>query len=165
MFDPRLHAGLSCMRASKPGGRSLSLPIHRVLPGSVRGTLRSGYDPSVTLGSLSMALLRLNYRLARIPLQLVEDVGIALLDERAPTRLAYEQLLITCDSAAAILLGDEYAAARAADMRRRNAGVRVTIARRHQRVDAESAALLDLQRERFERRRHQGHRPSLTYLS
>ena len=100
-----------------------------------------------------MALLRLNYRLARIPLQLVEDVGIALLDERAPTRLAYEQLLITCDSAAAILLGDEYAAARAADKRRRNAGVRVTIARRHQRVDAESAALLDLQRERFERRR------------
>lgn len=99
-----------------------------------------------------MALLRLNYRLARIPLQLVEDVGIALLDEHAPTRLAYEQLLITCDHAAAILLGDEYAAARAADMRRRSAGVRVTIARRHQRVDAESAALLDLQRERFTRR-------------
>ncbi len=101
-----------------------------------------------------MALLRLNYRLARVPLQLVEDVGIALLDEHAPMRPAYEQLLIPCDHAAAILLGDEYAATRAADMRRRSAGVRVTMPRRHQRVDAESAALLDLQRERFERRQH-----------
>nr|WP_271212231.1 hypothetical protein [Rhodococcus wratislaviensis]GLK38658.1 hypothetical protein GCM10017611_55250 [Rhodococcus wratislaviensis] len=110
----------------------------------------------MTIGSLSMALLRLHYRLARIPLQLVEDVGIVLLDEKAPTRLAYEQFLITCDHAAAILLGDEFAAARAADLRRRSAGIRVTIARRHQRVDAESAALLDLQRARFNQRRQGG---------
>ncbi|EHI43485.1 hypothetical protein OPAG_08988 [Rhodococcus opacus PD630] len=114
--------------------------------------MRTGYDPAVTLGSLSMALLRVNYRLLRIPLQLAEDVGMAYLDEQAPARLAYEELLLQCDRAAAYLLDDEYAAARVGELRRHRAAVRLRIARRHQRVDAESAALLDLQRVRFERR-------------
>ncbi|MGW5152052.1 hypothetical protein [Rhodococcus koreensis] len=105
----------------------------------------------MTIGSLPMALLRFQYRLARIPLQLAEDVGMAYLDEQAPVRLAYEEFLIQCDRAAAYLLDDEYAAARVGDLRRHTAAVHVTIARQHQRVDAEHAALLDLQRARFER--------------
>ena len=57
--------------------------------------------PRVTLGSLSLALLRVNYRLARLPLQLFEDVAVSRLDEQEPVRLAYEQILIDCDRAAA----------------------------------------------------------------
>ncbi|EHI43409.1 hypothetical protein OPAG_09217 [Rhodococcus opacus PD630] len=94
--------------------------------------MRTGYDPAVTLGSLSMALLRVNYRLLRIPLQLAEDVGMAYLDEQAPARLAYEGLLLQCDRAAAYLLDDEYAAARVGELRRHRAAVRLRIARRHQ---------------------------------
>lgn len=66
------------------------------------------------------------------------------LDERAPLRLAYENVLVTVDRAAAHLLDDEAAAARACALRQRTAAVRVTIALRQrrtkQRREAEGAA-------------------------
>ncbi|MFC9767592.1 hypothetical protein [Rhodococcus jostii] len=100
-----------------------------------------------------MTLLRINYQLLRIPLQFVEHIAITQLDEQAPTRLAYEQLLIQCDRAAGYFLGDENANGRAAELHRHTTAVQAGIARRHRRVDAESATLLDLQRARFHRRR------------
>ncbi|AII03179.1 hypothetical protein OYT95_35120 [Rhodococcus sp. JS3073] len=100
-----------------------------------------------------MTLLRINYQLLRMPLQFVEHIAIRQLDEQAPARLAYEQLLIRCDRAAGYLLEDENAHGRAAALHRHTTAVRVGIARRHRRVDAESATLLDLQRARFHRRR------------
>ncbi|MEN0136273.1 MAG: hypothetical protein AAGC80_14065 [Rhodococcus sp. (in: high G+C Gram-positive bacteria)] len=109
----------------------------------------------MTLSSLSMALLRVNYRLARLPLRLFEDVAVTRLDEHEPIRLAYEQILIECDRAAAYLLNDEDAAVRAADLTRRTASVRLQIAREHHRVQRRGVILLDEQRERFRRRRRQ----------
>ncbi|MBC2638277.1 hypothetical protein H5400_05090 [Rhodococcus wratislaviensis] len=100
-----------------------------------------------------MTFLRINYQLLRIPLQLVGRIATTQLDEQAPSRLAYEQLLIRCDRAAAYLLDDEDADDRAAELDRHTAAVRVAITRRQQQVDAESATLLDLQRARFHQRR------------
>lgn len=111
--------------------------------------------PRVTLGSLSLALLRVNYRLARLPLQLFEDVAVSRLDEQEPVRLAYEQILIDCDRAAAYLLNDENAARRAAELERRTMSVRLLIAREHHRVQRRGVILLDEQRERFHQRRQQ----------
>ena len=109
--------------------------------------------PRVTLGSLSMALLRVNYRLARLPLQLIEDLAVSRLDEQEPIRLAYEQILIGCDRAAAYLLNDENAARCATDLERRTTSVRLLIAREDHRVRRRGVILLDEQRERFHRRR------------
>ncbi|WP_236603758.1 hypothetical protein [Rhodococcus sp. WAY2] len=104
-------------------------------------------------GTLPMAVLRAEYEAVRFPLQLVEDVGMAHLDQRTPLRLAYEKMLVTVDRAAAHLLDDEAAATRACALRQRTAAVRVTVAlrkrRTQQRLEAEGAA-------RMERwRRHQ----------
>lgn len=96
-----------------------------------------------------MALLRFQYRLARIPLQLVEDIAVSQLDEQAPSRLAYEQFLIDCDRAAAYILNDENAARRAADLKRHTAAVRILIARQQRRAHRDSVVLLAEQRARF----------------
>ncbi|MFD6059625.1 hypothetical protein [Rhodococcus wratislaviensis] len=61
-----------------------------------------------------IGVLRLNCRLARLPLQLVDDVAMVHLDRQAPARLAYQRFLIGCDRTAAYLLNDETAARRAA---------------------------------------------------
>jgi len=100
----------------------------------VHGTFRPGYDPSVTLGSLSRALLRVSYDIAQFPFQLVEYVGMSRLDERAPLRLACENVLVTVDRAAGRMLDDEAAAARACALRQRTTAVRVTIALEHRRA-------------------------------
>ena len=56
-----------------------------------------------TLRGPALALLRFNYHLARIPLQLAEWGVLSRLDEQASTRLAYEQLLIDCDIDSGVL--------------------------------------------------------------
>ncbi|KAF0957399.1 hypothetical protein [Rhodococcus sp. T7] len=111
------------------------------------------------LDSVPVALARLNYRVLRVPLQVIEDRGMSRIDEQSPTRLAFEHFLIDCDRAAAHLLGDERAAARAAALRNRTLTVRFAIA---QRIHRDRLILLDQQRARFhERRRHRGgHRPT-----
>lgn len=81
------------------------------------------------------------------------------LDRRAPLRLAYEKVLVTVDLAAAHLLDDEAAAARACALRRRTAAVRVTLAlrqrRTRQRRDAEGAARMERWRRYHARLRRQ----------
>ena len=96
-----------------------------------------------------MAFLRFQYRLARIPLQLVEDIAVSQLDEQAPSRLAYEQFLIYCDRAAAYILNDENAARRGADLKRHTAAVRILIARQQRRAHRDTVVLLAEQRARF----------------
>lgn len=86
------------------------------------------------LGALPKTVARINYRLVHIPLQLIEDVAMSQLDEAAPTRLAYEQVLIECDRAAAHLFDDQDAAARAAALHAHTAAVRLILARRRHRA-------------------------------
>ncbi len=136
-------------------------------PQFTHGTFRPGYDPSVTLGSLARALLRVNYDIAQFPLQLVEDVGMSRLDERAPLRLAYENVLVTVDRAAGRLLDDEAAAARACALCQRTTAVRVTIALEHrraqQRWEAEKATRMARMEER-ERHRQRLRDAKVVYL-
>lgn len=111
------------------------------------------------LDAVPVALARLNYRVLRIPLQVIEDRGMSRIDEQAPARLAFEHFLIDCDRTAAHLLGDGDAAARAADLRRHTTTVRFAIAHEQERIHRERLILLDQQRARFnERRRHRGAR-------
>jgi hypothetical protein len=55
---------------------------------------------------LPFAVLRLQYRLARLPLQLIEDRVMARLDSEAPARLFYERSLGTLDATVGNALGD-----------------------------------------------------------
>lgn len=52
------------------------------------------------------AILRLQYRIARTPLQLVEDRVMARMDQEAPGRLMYERALGVLDAAAGSALRD-----------------------------------------------------------
>ncbi|MET4610020.1 hypothetical protein ABIC28_000990 [Rhodococcus sp. PvR044] len=115
------------------------------------------YDRTV-LG-LPIAMARFNYRLARLPLQLIEDVAVVRLPEESALRLGYEKALIDCDRAAADLLNDESAATRACRLHEQTAPARVTRALELRRVEqheeavyAAEAELLHGHRERFLRR-------------
>jgi len=52
------------------------------------------------------AVLRFQYRVARMPLQLVEDRVLARMDDEAPARLAYERALGAVDGVVGHALGD-----------------------------------------------------------
>lgn len=115
------------------------------------------YDRAVP--SLPLAMARFNYRLARLPLQLIEVAAVAWLPEESALRLGYEKVLIDCDRAAAYLLDDRSAHDRACALREQTAPARTTRARqlrrieqREQAVDAAAAELLHDHRERFHRR-------------
>ncbi|MGW6376229.1 hypothetical protein ACWFRB_09220 [Rhodococcus sp. NPDC055112] len=108
---------------------------------------------------LPMAMARFNYRLARLPFQLIEDVAVVRLPEESAVRLRFERILIDCDRAAADLLNDESAAARACRLHEQTAPARVTRALELRRVEqheeavhAAEAELLHGHRERFLRR-------------
>jgi hypothetical protein len=60
----------------------------------------------MTITDLPFAVLRFQYRLARFPLQLIEDRVMARLDSEAPARLFYERSLGTLDSTVGNALGD-----------------------------------------------------------
>ncbi|MBP1162118.1 hypothetical protein ABIC28_002648 [Rhodococcus sp. PvR044] len=108
---------------------------------------------------LPLAMARFNYRLVRLPLQLIEDVAVVRLPEESALRLGYERILIDCDRVAAHLLRDESAAARACRLHEETAPARVTRALELRRVEqheeavhAAEAELLHGHRERFLRR-------------
>ncbi|GAA4481133.1 hypothetical protein GCM10023094_28780 [Rhodococcus olei] len=106
--------------------------------------------------SAARLALRFQYRVARLPFHLLHIAVLEpILDDSAPTRLAYERLLIDCDRTVARLLADGAAADRAERLRRRSAPARYTIARRHRQIQSDTDAVLDRHRARFEeRRRH-----------
>ena len=58
------------------------------------------------LSDLPFAILRFQYRLARTPLQMVEDRVLPLVDREAPGRLMYERAVGALDAAAGNALRD-----------------------------------------------------------
>ncbi|MCZ4557228.1 hypothetical protein O4215_16785 [Rhodococcus maanshanensis] len=113
---------------------------------------------------IPMAVARFNYRFARLPFQLVEDIGATRLDEGAAVRLGYERMLIYCDRAAAYLLHDESAAMRARDLREQTNPARIALElekrqaeQREQGEDVDEVQLLRGHRAKF-LHRHQAYR-------
>ncbi|MGW4340193.1 hypothetical protein ACWEK5_46590 [Rhodococcus koreensis] len=145
LTDDLLEAVGAARTAAVPWGRRLRRHVTSSVPHHPPGSrfpppvrMRTRYPRVVRLAGIPRAVLRVEYSLARIPLQLLEDLTAAHLDEQAPTRLAYEQFLIGCDRAAH-LLGDKNAAARAADLRRHTTAVRIILAREQHRAHHRSA--------------------------
>jgi outer membrane biosynthesis protein TonB len=60
----------------------------------------------MNITDLPFAILRLQYRIARTPLQLLEDRVMARMDDEAPGRLMYERALGALDAAAGSALRD-----------------------------------------------------------
>src|SRR4051812_33489487 len=58
------------------------------------------------IAEIPFAVLRFQYQIARIPLQLIEDQMAARLYKEAPVRLFYERSLGSVDAAIGDLLGD-----------------------------------------------------------
>jgi hypothetical protein len=56
---------------------------------------------------LPLTVLRIQYRIARFPLELIEDRIVSQWDSEAPGRLLYERSLGQLDSAVGSLLGDQ----------------------------------------------------------
>ena len=56
--------------------------------------------------ALPLTILRIQYRIARIPLQLIETNVVVKMDAESPARLAYEHTLGSLDRAVGNLLGD-----------------------------------------------------------
>ncbi|MGW6376203.1 hypothetical protein ACWFRB_09090 [Rhodococcus sp. NPDC055112] len=84
---------------------------------------------------IPMAVARFNYRFARLPFQLIEDIGATRLNEGATVRLGYERMLICCDRAAAYLLHDESAAMRARDLREQTNPARIALAQEQRQAE------------------------------
>jgi len=74
----------------------------------------------VSIIELPLQVLRLQYRLARFPLQFIEDRWIARLDAEAPARLIYERSLGGLDAAVGGVLGDSTLRKRGAVLARRS---------------------------------------------
>lgn len=125
---------------------------HAATPGvQVRSVLRHSINGA---GSVVRAVLRLQYRVARIPLDLVDTAVAEVFADDASARLAYDRLLIGCDRAAAHWLADPTAAARAHRREQRSAPARYALARRHQQLQSDTDLVLARHRARFEQRRH-----------
>ncbi|WP_370329193.1 IF2 family translation initiation factor [Mycolicibacterium hippocampi] len=56
--------------------------------------------------NMPVVILRLQYRIARLPLQLIEDRVMTRLDAETPARLFYERSLGSLDAAVGSVLGD-----------------------------------------------------------
>lgn len=105
-------------------------------------------------GGLAPAALRMQYRIARLPAQVVVEAVLPhLFDDEAAVRLVCEHLLADCDRVAARRLGDTAAAVRADRLRHRTAVTRYAIARRQCRALTRAEVVLAGHRDRFEQRR------------
>jgi hypothetical protein len=60
----------------------------------------------MTFTDLPLAVLRFQYQMARVPLQMIEDQFLARLDPDTPARLFYERSLGALDATAGRILGD-----------------------------------------------------------
>ncbi|OBG12051.1 IF2 family translation initiation factor [Mycolicibacterium celeriflavum] len=60
----------------------------------------------MSLTAIPRAVLRLQYQVARMPLQLIDDRFVARMDSEAPARLFYERSLGMLDTAVGAALGD-----------------------------------------------------------
>lgn len=60
----------------------------------------------MSLMAIPRAVLKLQYQVARAPLQLIDDRFVARLDDEAPARLFYQRSLGMLDTAVGVALGD-----------------------------------------------------------
>ncbi|KUI02852.1 hypothetical protein [Mycobacterium sp. IS-3022] len=60
----------------------------------------------MSLTAIPRAVLRIQYQVARMPLQLIDDRFVARMDSEAPARLFYERSLGMLDTAVGVALGD-----------------------------------------------------------
>jgi hypothetical protein len=74
----------------------------------------------VSIIELPLQVLRAQYRLARLPLQFIEDRWIARLDAEAPARLVFERSFGALDAAVGGALGDSALRKRGAVLARRS---------------------------------------------
>lgn len=74
----------------------------------------------MTIIEVPLQVLRAQYRLARFPLQFIEERWIARLDAEAPARLIYERSFGTLDAAVGRALGDSALRRRGAVLARRS---------------------------------------------
>jgi hypothetical protein len=98
---------------------------------------------------LPLAALRLQYRITRLPMQLIENQVAARLKEDAPARLFLERSIGTIDSTVGGLLGDAEVGRRGAalversDTLKRAAELDATAKKKRRQADAEFAAVRD----------------------
>ncbi|QEN12188.1 IF2 family translation initiation factor [Mycolicibacterium sp. ELW1] len=105
--------------------------------------------------TLPFAVLRLQYRAARIPLQIVEDHLVARLAAESPARLFYERSLGALDVRVGRTLGDRGLTERGAAMAKRSDTLREAA-----RLDAEAEAEARSAGEEFTTRRDEAIRQS-----
>lgn len=77
------------------------------------------------MSDVPFAILRLNYRVARLPLQIVEEQVVARLDTESPARLVYERSLGALDVTVGNLLGAPDIAERGAALAERSEALRL----------------------------------------
>ncbi|KAA0098944.1 IF2 family translation initiation factor [Mycolicibacterium sp. P1-18] len=77
----------------------------------------------MAISDIRRAILRAQYRLARTPLQFVEDRFVSRLDDEAPARLIYERSVGVLDAVAGRVLGDDEAARRGTAVAQRSAAL------------------------------------------
>lgn len=77
------------------------------------------------ISDVPFAILRLNYRAARLPLQIVEEQVVARLDTESPARLIYERSLGALDVTVGNLLGAPDIAERGAALAERSEALRL----------------------------------------
>ncbi|MEO3758928.1 IF2 family translation initiation factor [Mycobacterium sp. B14F4] len=78
----------------------------------------------MTITELPLRLLRFQYQVARLPLQLIEDRFVAQMDSEAPARLWYERSLGMLDTAVGTALADSAVRERGATLLERSDALR-----------------------------------------
>ncbi len=107
----------------------------------------------MNITDVPFAILRLQYRAVRIPLQFVEDRLVARLDTESPARLFYERSLGALDVTVGNALGDPELAERGVALAQRSDALREAA-----RLDAEAQAQAQAAGEEFTARRDEANR-------
>lgn len=78
----------------------------------------------MSLTAIPKAVLKFQYQVARVPLQLIDDRFVARMDDEAPARLFYERSLGMLDTAVGTALGDHELQKRGATLVERSDALR-----------------------------------------
>ncbi len=105
------------------------------------------------ISDVPFAIMRLQYRAARVPLQIVEEQVVARLNNESPARLIYERSLGALDVTVGNLLGDERIAERGAALAERSEALRLAAE-----LEAEAGAGVREAGQEFKARREDANR-------
>ena len=78
----------------------------------------------MSITAIPKAVLRFQYQVARVPLQLIDDRFVARMNDEAPARLFYERSLGLLDTAVGTALGDRELQKRGATLVERSDALR-----------------------------------------